>query len=210
MYIKIPKIKLNDEDKLYISPKIKIDNKFESNIKVICADNIKKGEILIKEYPIINLFGDNVIDRDVDFLKKIIEYNDTELFPRDLTQFKRTKMSKCIFDKIKNSNSNLQRFFNKFHNNDIEYYYEKHLFNSFEGFDYGPLYLPNIAKLNHSCHANTIFDFNKSTGQMILIATCDIKKNSEITDSYLSNKNISNHNEYLKEHYNFDCGCRCS
>lgn len=207
MYIKIPKIKLNDNEKLYISPKIKIDDRLESNRRVMCVENIKKGEILIKEYPIINLFGENVIDRDVDFLKRIIVYNDTELFPRDITQFKRTKMSKCIFDKIKNTNNNLQRFFNKLHNNLIEYYYEKHLFNSFEGFDYGPLYLPNIAKLNHSCHPNTHFEFNKLTGQMILIATHDIKKNIEITDSYLSNKNISNHNEYLLDHYNFDCGC---
>lgn len=193
----------NAYDYLYISDKIYIDRKSENN-KVIAVDNIKNGEILIKEYPKINLFGERVDDRDVSFLKKLILSEENELYPREFKQFKRTRMTKKIFDKI---NLASKIFFNRYDNLTIEFYYEKHLFNSFEGYEYGPLYLPTIAKVNHSCNPNTQFIFDKNTGIMSLIATKNIKENMEITDSYLSNKNIKNHSEYLLDHYGFSCEC---
>lgn len=191
----------NMYDYLYISDKVYIDKKSENN-KVIAKDDIKNGEILIKEYPKINLFGEKVFDRDVFFIKKLILSEENELYPRDLKQFKRTRMSKKIFDKIDSI-----KFFKNYDNLTIEFYYEKHLFNSFEGYEYGPLYLPTIAKVNHSCDPNTKFIFDKNTGIMSLISIKNIKKNTEITDSYLSNKEIKFHQEYLLDHYGFSCKC---
>lgn len=188
-------------DYLYISDKVYIDKKSENN-KVLAIDNIKIGEILIKEYPKINLFGEKVFDRDVCFIKKLILSEEKELYPRNLKQFKRTRMSKKIFDRIDSI-----KFFKNYDNLTIEFYYEKHLFNSFEGYEYGPLYLPTIAKVNHSCDPNTKFIFDKNTGIMSLIAIKNIKKNTEITDSYLSNKEIKFHQEYLLDHYGFSCDC---
>jgi hypothetical protein len=201
MQIKNPHINISGY--LFISDKLYIDRKTENN-KVIAIDDIKIGEVLIKEYPKINLFGEKVEDRDVSFIKKLILSEENELFPRDFKQFKRTRMSKKIFDKI---NSSDKKFFQRYDNSTIEFYYEKHLFNSFEGYDYGPLYLPTIAKVNHSCNPNTKFIFDKNNGIMSLISIKNIKKNTEITDSYLSNKTIKFHSEYLLDHYGFSCEC---
>jgi hypothetical protein len=209
MFIKHPKVELSDSDKIYIHPNIIIKTDCDDYNKVEAKKDIKKGTIIIKEYPTINLFGQNVFDRDVEFIKKLIQHEESQLFPRSYSQFKRTKMTKYILSKIDQiNNTSIKNFFDKFDKDTIEFYYCKHLFNSFEGNEYGPLYLPLIAKLNHSCNPNTMFTLNKDTGQMILLATRDIKKNEEITDSYLSNKNIISHQSYLQDHYGFQCGCK--
>jgi hypothetical protein len=206
MYFKQPLNKVSDTKQLYISPKIIID-KTNKNNKVVALQNIKDGEILIEEYPLINLFGDKIDDRDVLFLKKLILSSENELYPRDIKDFQRTRMTKKIFEKINNTNKSIQKFFENYDSNYIEHFYAKHLFNSFEGYEYGPLYLPNIAKLNHSCSPNTKFVFNKDTGVMKLFATRNINKNEEITDSYITNKKIEDHKEYLHDHYGFTCKC---
>ncbi len=201
MYIKIPPLKLSESKKLYITPKIKIDDSDNNNNRVICVQNIKKDEVIIKEYPTINLFGEYVNDRDIEFVKKLIYQSEDKLFPRTYSQLNSTKMTKEIYKKANKYIKN-----NKIYDQ-IEFYYAKHLFNSFEGFEYGPLYLPIIAKLNHSCNPNTYFELDKSTGQMILYAKRNITKGEELFDSYLMNKKIDNHKYYLREHYNFCCEC---
>jgi hypothetical protein len=208
MFIKHPRTILPESEKVYIHPDITIKLDDEDNNKTIAKKDIKKGTIIIKEYPTINLFGENVNDRDVEFIKKLIQHRESQLFPRKINQFKRTKMTKYILNKIDSSNNVTKKFFDKFDKMYTEFYYCKHLFNSFEGNDYGPLYLPLIAKLNHSCNPNTSFAFNKETGQMILITTRDIKKGEEIVDSYLCNKSIQDHKSYLLEHYGFQCECK--
>jgi hypothetical protein len=48
---------------------------------------------------------------------------------------------------------------------------------------------------------------------MIVSTTCNVKKDDELFNSYLynkNNKNIENHKAYILEHYNFDCGCKIS
>ena len=146
----------------------------------------------------------NVIDRDIEIVKIMMIKEEDKLFPRDIKQFHRTKMTKQIYKKLKDNNINNKK---KIQDDLIEFYYAKHIYNSFEGFEYGPLYLPYIAKLNHSCYPNTHFELDKTTGQMILYALRDIEKGEEINDSYLLNKKITNHKEYLREHYNFVCNC---
>jgi hypothetical protein len=214
MFINKPKYTIQNSDKLYINPNIKIISNDDDMNKVVCTDNIKKNSILIKEYSTINLFGERVINRDLDFLIKLIEYEDEMLYPRNMNQFTSIKMTKEIFKKIKNidklSKINKYSKLNQLNNDIIEFYYAKHLFNSFEGFEYGPLYLPYIAKLNHSCMPNTYFEFNKDYGYMTLYAKNNIKKGEELTDSYLLNKDIDNHREYLQKHYHFNYSCSCN
>ena len=54
MYFKQPSNKVSNSKHLYLNPKIFID-KSNKNNKVIAMQNIKDGEILIEEYPSINL-----------------------------------------------------------------------------------------------------------------------------------------------------------
>ena len=98
-------------------------------------------------------------------------------------------------------------FYKKYNKETIEFYYAKYLYNSFEGNRYGPLTLPVIAKLNHSCNNNVDYHFDTITGTMIITSNQNIKKNTEICDNYLSNKNILNHKDYLYQHYGFNCNC---
>jgi hypothetical protein len=211
MFINKPKYTISDSDKLYINPNIKIISDDEDMNKVICTENIKKNTVLIKEYSMINLFGERVMNRDIEFLIKLIEHQEDKLYPRNLNQFTSIKMTRDILKKIDkcDKDKKLNRI-NKYSNDIIEFYYAKHLFNSFEGFEYGPLYLPYIAKLNHSCLPNTYFEFNKDYGYMTLYAKRNIKKGEELTDSYLLNKDIHNHRDYLMEHYQFNYQCLCN
>jgi hypothetical protein len=63
----------------------------------------------------------------------------------------------------------------------IEFYYAIYIYNAFEGFQYGPLTLPILAKFNHSCKKNNIeFKFDTSKGCMIVSTTCNVKKDDEL------------------------------
>jgi hypothetical protein len=190
---------------LYISPKIKIIKDKNYN-KIIAIANINKDEILIEEYPEINLFGEKNIDRALQIIQKYILLEECELYPRDINYIK-TIMIKDIHKIIKNAEIKLRNFFNNYDKETIEFYYAKYLYNSFEGYNYGPLTLPIIAKINHSCNNNVDYNFNKKTGTMIVTSNRNIKCGEEIFDNYLSNKNISNHKEYLFNHYGFKCKC---
>jgi hypothetical protein len=196
----------NKSEQNYISSKISITNESDY-YRVIAKENIKKDERLIIENSEINLFGLNVESRELETLKLYLENMDLkaiqELYPRT-NVFNKTKLVKNIHLIIKSSKS---KYFNKYDKNIIEWYYAKYIFNAFEGHDYGPLTLPTIAKINHSCNPNVKFTFNKDTGSMHLYAIKDIKKGQEIYDSYLENKRIKSHKDYLKEHYGFDCRC---
>jgi len=201
---------LNKEN--YVSNKIKFINLDDYN-KLVAISDIKKDELLIIEYPIINLFGESSDNRELKIVKKYIE-NKNENFIKNLyprTQiYKKTEMIKLIHNLIKNvklSELKLYLFFQNLSKEEIEFYFAKYLYNAFEGYDYGPLTLPMIAKINHSCNPNVYFTFDKKSGCMYLKTKRNIKKNEEIFDSYLENKKIKNHKTYLKEHYGFSCDC---
>ncbi len=196
---------LNKSDN-FISDKISFIKKDEYH-KVIANNNIQKGEILLIEYPTINLFGENEIDKGLQLTKKYIELNESELYPRDINNFPRTNMIKNVHKIIKNTDKKLRDFFSKYSKDIIEFYYAKYIFNAFEGWKYGPLTLPMVAKFNHSCTPNIEFNFNQQNGTMVVKAIKNIKKGYEIYDSYLVNKDLTNHDKYLYEHYGFVCGC---
>ena len=192
----------------YISEKIEIKTVKSDYRSVFALENIQKDEIILVEYPKINLFGDEEIDKGLQVIKKYIEYKENELFPRNINNFPRTSIIKNVHKIIKNTDKKLQSFFNFYTKLEIEFYYAKYIFNAFEGFKYGPLTLPMIAKFNHSCTPNIIFNFDTKTGYMVVKATRNIKKGEELFNSYLNNKNLkNNHMEYLYEHYGFNCEC---
>jgi hypothetical protein len=196
----------NPDLKQYVSDKIKIIN--DSNYsKIVAINNITKDDIIIIEYPKINLFGEEEIDKGLQTIKKYIETKEDKLYPRDINNFPITNMVKNVHKIIKYSDNKLKRFFENYTKKEIEFYYAKYLYNTFEGFNYGPLTLPICAKLNHSCNPNVIFNFNKNNGTMIVKALRNIKRNEEIFGSYLMNKKIDNHQYYLTEHYAFNCNC---
>ena len=190
-----------------ISNKIKIIENSDY-YKIIAIKDIKKDEELIIEYPKYSLFGMEVVNREKQILKLYLENIDNindpiikELYPRT-NDYTKTKLVKSIYKIIKSDKK-----FNEYDKNLIELCIAKYIFNAFEGYDYGPLTLPIIAKINHSCKPNVKFRFNRDTGSMHLYAIRDIKKGEEIFDSYLENKKINVHKEYLQEHYGFICNC---
>jgi hypothetical protein len=188
---------------------VNIDNNYN---KVIAKQDIKKSELLIIEYPNINLFGEENIHRELKIIKKYIENKDTifikNLYPRS-PHYKKTNMIKLIYSLIKDAKSNIKlyTFFQLFQKEELEFYFAKYIYNAFEGNNYGPLTLPFIAKLNHSCNPNVYFSFNKINCCMYVYSNKVIKKGEEITVSYLENKKIQNHKIYLEEHYGFSCNC---
>jgi len=192
------------KEQQFISDKIKIIENTDY-YKIIAIKDIKKDEELIIEYSEFNLFGLEVVNREKQILKLYIEnMNDPiikELYPRT-NDYTKTKLIKDIYIIIKSDKK-----FKKFDKNTIELSIAKYIFNAFEGYDYGPLTLPIIAKINHSCKPNVKFRFNRNTGSMHLYAIRDIKKGEEILNSYLENKKINIHKEYLQEHYGFICNC---
>lgn len=192
------------QEQNFLSDKIKIINNSDYN-KIIAVKNIKKTEELIIEYPKFNLYGLENTNREKQKLKLYLENKDDpiieKLYPRS-NSYPKTLLIKSIHKIIKSD-----LYFNKFDNDTIELLFAKYIFNAFEGYDFGPLTLPTIAKINHSCKPNVKFEFNRKTGSMHLFAIRDIKKDEEIFVSYLENKKINSHQEYLQEHYGFICDC---
>jgi hypothetical protein len=202
MIFKIP-IKIEKE---FVSDKLYFDINCEYH-KVISKNYIKKGELLLIEYPKINLFGEKEIDKALQLMKLYNDKSESELYPRN-DDFYKSPMIKNIHKIISNSDIKLQNYFNKLTKSQIEKLYAKYLYNTFEGWEYGPLTLPLTAKFNHSCDPNIEYKFDKESGTMKVFALKNIKNNSELFDCYLSNKSIDNHSEYLFQHYGFNCSCK--
>lgn len=192
-------------EKEFISNKLIFDTHNEY-YKVIAKEYIKKGELILIEYPQINLFGEENIDKALQIMKIYNDKSESELYPRT-DKFYKSEMIKDIHKIIAQSDIKFQKYFSDLTKVQIEKLYCKYLYNTFEGWDYGPLTLPQTAKFNHSCDPNVEYKFNKETGTMKVYAIKNIKKNSELFAYYLSNKSITNHQEYLYLHYGFYCGC---
>ena len=204
----------------FISSKIKFATNQDNYHKVISITKIPKNEIILVELPCATLYGEPDIDRGLQTLQKYLLLGTqnhtgiTTLYPRDedIYTFPRTTLIKQIHKIIKNISDKqrkLRDFFNQYTKTEIEFYYAKYIFNAFEGFEYGPLTLPFLAKFNHSCNSNIIFNFDKTNGTMIVKTTKNIQPGEELFNSYLFNKTIPNHKEYLYEHYGFTSDCNC-
>jgi hypothetical protein len=220
MRFQTPCISSNSKNN-FISSKIQFITNPETGYQsVISLSRIPANEIILFEYPCATLYGELDIDRGLQVIMKYIilaEQNDKgikNLYPRDndLYTFPRTSMIKEIHKIIKsipNNKKNLKTFFAKYNKIELEFYYAKYIFNAFEGYSYGPLTLPYVAKFNHSCKSNIIFNFDTNSGSMIVKTTKDILCGEELFISYLFNKKILNHKEYLANHYGFTTDCKC-
>lgn len=205
----------------FISSKINfIKNPDTGYQSVISVSRIPANEIILIEYPCATLYGEPDIDRGLQTMMKYIilaEQNHVgikNLYPRenDIYTFPRTPMIKQIHKIIKSipkTQKNFIKFFAKYTKTELEFYYAKYIFNAFEGYSYGPLTLPHLAKFNHSCKSNIIFNFDENTGAMIVKTTTNISSGQELFNSYLFNKKITNHKEYLYDHYGFIAHCQC-
>jgi hypothetical protein len=204
----------------FISSKIQFTTNIANGYQsVISTARIPANETILIEYPCATLYGEFDIDRGLQTIMKYIilaEQNHPgikNLYPRDndIYTFPRTTMIKQIHKIIKSIPTNqkkIKSFFEKYTKTELEFYYAKYIFNAFEGFDYGPLTLPYLAKFNHSCNNNIIFKFDTDSGTMIVKTTRKIDRGEELFNSYLFNKKITNHKEYLYEHYGFISNCR--
>jgi len=213
----------------FISSKIKICTNLETDYQsVLSVSRIPKNEVILIEYPCATLYGEEDIDRGLQTIQKyfiLAEQNHpgiATLYPRkeDIYTFPRTTLIKQIHKIVKtlqntNAKTNtpaiqkLCAFFSKYTKTELEFYYAKYIYNAFEGFTYGPLTLPYLAKFNHSCNSNIAFTFDKNSGVMIVRTTQVIEPGQELFNSYLCNKTIPNHRQYLFEHYGFVVECKC-
>lgn len=219
MKFQTPKNVSSSNTKNFISPKIKIITTTSNNHTVICTSKLHANETILIEYPITPLYGDVEIDRGLQTIQKYMlqeafHTGIASLYPRitDLTTYPHTTMIKQvhkIINSLSSKHKKLYEFFSKYSKTEIEFYYAKYIFNAFEGYSYGPLTLPLLAKFNHSCsNSNITFTFDASSGTMIAKTTREIKPNEELFNSYLYNKKIANHKDYLLEHYGFCCDCK--
>jgi len=199
-------------DRSYVSSKIKFINDIEFS-KVVANQNIKSGEIIIIEYPKINLFGEKMTNRELKILEKYLENKNNsdilKLYPRT-NSFLRTELIKSVhklIESVKKSDKKLYENLIQYSKNELEFYFAKYIFNAFEGNMDGPLTLPLVARFNHSCNPNVKFKFDNKTKLMSVQTIRNIKKGEELFDSYLENKSIINHRDYLYNHYGFYCDC---
>jgi len=202
----------------FISPKIKFISTNKNNHTVISTARIKTNEIILIETPCATLYGELDIDRGLQTIQKYMLLADhpgiQSLYPRENNSktFPRTLMIKQIhkiITTLPDKHSKLRNFFSNYTKAEIEFYYAKYLFNAFEGYSYGPLTLPLLAKFNHSCDSNITFQFDVYEGVMIVRTMREILPNEELFNSYLYNKTIPNHRDYLLEHYGFCFSCNC-
>jgi len=172
----------------FISSKIQFCTNPGNNYQFVrSVSRIPKNEVILIEYPCATLYGEEEIDRGLQTIQKYFilaegEKNHqgiTTLYPRieDIYTYPRTPLIKQIHKIINNIVKTLQNtkkntpaiqklldFFSKYTKTEIEFYYAKYIFNAFEGFSYGPLTLPYLAKFNHSCNSNIAFTFDKQSG----------------------------------------------
>lgn len=215
MKFQTPKNISSSKTNNYISPKIKFITNNSNNHTVISTSRINRDETILIESPCATLYGEPDIDRGLQTIQKYMLLENEpfiqSLYPRsNISNYPRTKMIKQIHKiiaSLPDKHNKLRAFFETYAKNEIEFYYAKYLFNAFEGYSYGPLTLPLLAKFNHSCKSNINFKFDVSRGVMIVQSTREILPGEELFNSYLYNKTIPNHREYLREHYGFLCDC---
>lgn len=199
----------------FISSKIQFTINPETGYQSVKSiSRIPANETILIEYPCATLYDEPDIDRGLQTIMKYIilaEQNHSgikNLYPRDndIYTFPRTKMIKQIHKIIKSIPSKYQKlitFFSKYTKTELEFYYAKYIFNAFEGYSYGPLTLPHLAKFNHSYNNNITFSFDEFSGVMVVKTNRTIHSGEELFNSYLLNKQIPNAKEYLYEHYGF-------
>ena len=198
-----------------LSNKVKIIYNMEYDYyKIIALENIQKGEIILNEKPLFNLFGKKNNNYMLQMLYIMLKNNENHyilnLYPRNKIELinNDNPYNINLIKIINNYNDNkTKRFLLSFDKSTLYLYYYKYLFNAFD-MNNSPVILPIGALMNHSCTPNIIFYEHNNT--MLFETLHNIKKGSELCYSYLRNykskTNINKHT-YLINHYNFICKC---
>lgn len=197
----------------YISTKIKKSRIQNKGFGFTATQNIKKGEILIKDIPFtINtntiysevcelIYEVLISDKITDFMK---------LQPKTLDNYNIDKNK--VFeelDKVKQNNKNIYDFLIiNYTKNEILLFCAKYMCNAFD-YKNKSSFLFTATLLNHSCIPNTIFGIVDDI--FIFQAIRNIKVGEEITDNYIditSSKKVRQ--KHLLDQYGFVCNCeRC-
>lgn len=181
---------------------------------IIATDEIKKGELLIKDIPFTitsNKIYSEIFQliyqalNDSNIAKKFMK-----LQPKSLDNYNIHKNKiKMELNKVKTINIDMYNFFiNNYTFDDILLLCAKYMSNAFE-FKGKPSFLFTGTLLNHSCLPNVIF--GEKDGYMIFIAVKDIQKGDEICDNYIDiTLPKKERKKHLLEQYGFECCCeRC-
>lgn len=181
---------------------------------IIATDDIKKGELLIKDIP-FTITSNKIYSEIFQLIYEAL--NDTnittkfmKLQPKSLDNYNIHKNKiKMELNKVKTINNEMYNFFiNNYTFDDILLLCAKYMSNAFD-FKGKPAFLFTATLLNHSCLPNVIFGEND--GYMIFIAVRDIQKGDEICDNYIDiTLPKKERKKYLMEQYGFECCCeRC-
>lgn len=182
----------------------------------IAKEQIKAGEVLIKETPSVTIQEDKIYSEFFQLLYlflsnsqlkeqfKKLAPNTIENLPIDESTIIKE------FKKVLANNNTIYEFFtNNYTLDEIMIYCAKYMCNAFE-FKDKPVILFTGTILNHSCLPNVIF--GEKDNQMCFMAVRDIEKGEEINDSYIDITLPTNKRRTeLKNQYGFECCCeRCS
>ncbi|QKF93531.1 SET domain-containing protein [Fadolivirus algeromassiliense] len=182
---------------------------------MIATNNIKKGEIIIRDTPftirsnkiyseIFQLIYEALNDPDISskFMK---------LQPKSLENYNINKdRIKNELEIVKNYNADMYNYFiNNYTFDDILLLCAKYMSNAFD-FKGKPAFLFVGTLLNHSCLPNVIF--GERDGIMVFMTVKSISKGEEICDNYIDITMPKNERKkHLLEQYGFECNCeRCT
>ena len=181
---------------------------------MVSISKINKGEILIRDNPVI-LLANELYSDIFQFIDQILEsHNITikfmKLYPKSLKEYQMNeKIKNNIIEELnslKKYDINMyRRFIQNYDINQILLFCAKYMCNAFE-IKGRPAFLFTGTLLNHSCVPNVIF--GEIGDQIVFMAVRDINKGEQIYDNYVDiTLNTERRKKELLVRYGFECCC---
>jgi len=157
---------------------------------VIASRRIFPGEIIMVEKPLICV-SKTMFD-DIEKTEMYIDKQILKMGSDKVNQF--MSLTDCRNDE------DLSTYIGRFYTNCMSY-------------DGGAALFPVMARVNHSCVANSEFISMEDLGRMHLVANYVIEEGEEISINYMSmsgegSDNWATRNKYLTDWYTFSCSCK--
>lgn len=201
---------------VYIDQRLKKTKIHGKGYGFIAKEQIKAGEIIIKEHPSITIENQEIYSEIFQLLYLILSNDQLKekfkmLYPDTIENISidQATIVNELKKKVAVKNNTMYEFFAKnYKMSEIMVLCAKYMCNAFE-FKDKPVILFTGTILNHSCLPNVIF--GEKDNQMYFMAVRDIEKGEEICDSYIDiTLPIKKRKTELKKQYGFDCQCeRC-
>lgn len=192
----------------------------EKQFKVVANKDLKMGHIICIDWPILS-YKDNSKDAGtLPLLLSLINNNEGrlnelhEICQKELYPHTAEDMHKALKHTYRNNtlkDEDLDQMVEQKEHRMIAYSQ-----NAFDSTGYANsdsmvhLYL-GASKFNHSCYPNCLLSFDKN--RIFICVVRNISTGEECTISYnrdvafTNDRNTNKRKSYLKEKYNFDCGC---